>query len=37
VIDLTGQLEEPDEELQATRAANRQAISRLNTARPTEG
>lgn len=37
VIDLTGQLEERDEELQAARAANRQAISRLNTARPTEG
>jgi uncharacterized protein involved in exopolysaccharide biosynthesis len=37
VIDMTGRLEERDEELQAARAANRQLISRLNTARPTEG
>ncbi|MFG2227906.1 hypothetical protein [Streptomyces sp. NPDC048644] len=34
VTDLTGQLEERDEELQAARAANRQLTSRLNTARP---
>ncbi|MEU8810671.1 DUF6262 family protein [Streptomyces violaceoruber] len=37
VIDLSGQLEERDEDLQAARAANRQLISRLNTVRPTEG
>ncbi|MFB8243348.1 hypothetical protein ACFC58_43135, partial [Kitasatospora purpeofusca] len=30
-VDLTGQLEERNEELQAARAANRQLISRLNT------
>ncbi|AGP51775.1 DUF6262 family protein [Streptomyces rapamycinicus] len=36
VVDLTGQLEERDQELQAARAADRQLISRLNTRRPTD-
>ncbi|TVZ90453.1 DUF6262 family protein [Streptomyces sp. BK340] len=36
VVDLTGQLEERDQELQAARAANRQLISRLNTVRSAE-
>ncbi|CAL9675034.1 hypothetical protein SUDANB176_07705 (plasmid) [Streptomyces sp. enrichment culture] len=36
VVDLNGQLEERNEDLQAARAANRQLISRLNTGRPAE-
>lgn len=36
MTDLTGQLEERQDELQAARAANRQLISRLNTGRPFE-
>ncbi|MEU2735631.1 DUF6262 family protein [Streptomyces sp. NPDC007095] len=35
VVELTGQLEERGQDLQAARSANRQLISRLNTARAT--